>query len=205
MLWSSSLVLSVRSPMSFDRGNETVASATDGRYIAITARSSPSARLNAAIWTLRLFSETQVSGQMRAISSSLPTTSPECSTSACNSSRSRAPRLTVLSPSTRSCRSGISLNGPNENSRPSMDTVLIRHTSELASLAVAWEHPIRLLPIFIHSVTVNRAPLRHVGAWARAAAFRAKPSFYYRAITPCRLSTPESTGFRRLLDGHSLG
>jgi hypothetical protein len=52
-----------------------------------------------------------------------------------------------------------------------MDTVLIRHTSELASLAVVWEHPIRLLPIFIHSVTVNRAPLRHVGAWARAGRF----------------------------------
>ena len=37
MLWSSRLVLSVRSAMSLDRGNETVASAADCRYVAITA------------------------------------------------------------------------------------------------------------------------------------------------------------------------
>ena len=37
MLWSSRLVLSVGSAMSLDGGNETVASATDRRYVAITA------------------------------------------------------------------------------------------------------------------------------------------------------------------------
>ena len=37
MLWSSRLVLSVGNAMSLDGGNETVASATDRRYVAITA------------------------------------------------------------------------------------------------------------------------------------------------------------------------
>jgi hypothetical protein len=37
MLWSGLLVLSVASAMSLDGGNETVASATDRRYLAITA------------------------------------------------------------------------------------------------------------------------------------------------------------------------
>ncbi len=36
MLWSSRRVLSVGSAMSLDRGNETVASATDRRYVAIS-------------------------------------------------------------------------------------------------------------------------------------------------------------------------
>ena len=37
MLWNSRLVLSVGSARSLDGGNETVASATDRRYVAITA------------------------------------------------------------------------------------------------------------------------------------------------------------------------
>ena len=37
MLWSKRRVLSVGSAMSLDRGNETVASATDRRYVAISA------------------------------------------------------------------------------------------------------------------------------------------------------------------------
>jgi hypothetical protein len=37
MLWSSHFVLGVCRAMSLDRGNETVASATDRRYVAISA------------------------------------------------------------------------------------------------------------------------------------------------------------------------
>src|SRR5579863_885404 len=84
----------------------------------LPARPSPRVLRNAAMWTRSEASSTTVSGQTRAISSSLLTVLPACSSNVTRMSRARLPRRRGLPSSSKARSVGIRRNDPKMKASP---------------------------------------------------------------------------------------
>ena len=104
-----------------DRRDEIVAPSGNGDDVAMAALAVAEGAAQGADLNLQVRFFDKGCGQARAISSSLPTTSPARSTRAARMSKARLPSRTGLSPSSSSRCAERSRNGPNEIARPSME------------------------------------------------------------------------------------